>query len=219
VKLRVLLADDHVLVRQGIASMLRENPDVEIVAEVDGGRAAVTAARQSKPDLVIMDVVMQDMGGVEATRQIVGDNAATKVIALSMYDTQSHISAMLEAGAVGYVLKMSAFDELDRAISVINGGDFYLCSTITGVVVKDYLQRMRTGNRLPATAPRLSSREREVLQQIAEGRSSKEIARILGVSPKTVDSHRMHIMAKLKIANVAGLTKFALREGLTSIDS
>jgi DNA-binding NarL/FixJ family response regulator len=218
-KLRVLLADDHILVREGIGSLLRQDSEIEVVGEADSGRAAVSLARQLSPDLVIMDVIMQDLNGVEATRQIVKENAKVKVIALSMYDSRAHISNMIEAGAMGYVLKTSAFDELSRAISVVQGGNFYFCSSITAVIVEDYLKRMRAGSRLPPAPAGLSAREREVLSMISEGKSSKEIARVLGVSPKTVDSHRMHIMSKLKIASVAGLTRYALREGLTSIDS
>jgi DNA-binding NarL/FixJ family response regulator len=166
-----------------------------------------------------MDVVMADMNGVEATRQITGENRDVKVIALSMYDNQGYISKMMEAGATGYMLKTSAFDELSRAISVVMEGELYLCSNISAVIVKDYLRRLRAGDSVPAASPVLSPRERQVLAMLSEGRSSKEIARELGVSPKTVDSHRMHIMDKLKIDSVAGLTKYALREGLTSLDS
>jgi DNA-binding NarL/FixJ family response regulator len=218
-KRRVLLADDHVLVREGIGSLLRENPEIEVVAQADSGRAAVSLARETRPDLVIMDVVMPDMDGVEATRAIISENAGVKVIALSMYDSQAYISTMIEAGATGYMLKTSAFDELSRAISVVLSGEFYLCGNITAVIVKDYLKRLRSGSSLPAAAPVLSVREREVLRLLSDGRSSKDIALTLGVSPKTVDSHRMHIMEKLKITSIAGLTKYALREGLASLDS
>jgi DNA-binding NarL/FixJ family response regulator len=189
------------------------------VGEADSGRSAVSLARQIKPDLVIMDVIMPDMDGVEATRQIVKENAGVKVIALSMFDSQASIANMVEAGAAGYMLKTSAFDELSHAISVILEGELFLCRDITAVIVKDYVKRMRTGSSLPLASPTLSAREREVLGMLSEGKSTKEIAGVLSVSPKTIDSHRAHIMSKLKVTSVAGLTKYALREGLTSIDS
>lgn len=218
-RLRVLLADDHVLVGQGIGSLLRQDPEIELVGEAHSGRAAVALARQTKPDLVILDVVMQEMNGVEAARRITKENHKTKVIALSMYDTKACISSMFEAGASGYVLKTSAFDELSQAIGAVMAGEIYLCRSITAVIVKDYLKTLKPGSPLPPAPPVLSTRERKVLQLLAEGRSSREIARILGVSPKTIDSHRLHVMSKLKIPSIAGLTKYALREGLTSVDS
>jgi DNA-binding NarL/FixJ family response regulator len=219
VKLRVLLVEDHVLVREGIESLLKGDPDVEVVGRTGSGQAAVAMVRQTAPDLVIMDVVMQDMNGIETTRQIVQENGGAKVLALSMYDNQAYISHMIEAGARGYVLKTSAFDELSHAIRVIMAGEIYLCSSITSVIVKDYLAKLRVGSSAPAAPPVLSAREREVLRMISEGWSGKEIAREIGVTPKTVESHRLHIMSKLKIRGVAGLTRYALREGLTSLDS
>jgi DNA-binding NarL/FixJ family response regulator len=218
-RLRVLLADDHMLVRQGIESLLRQDSEIEVVGEADSGRAAIALARQTRPDVVIMDSVMPDMNGTEATRQIIKENAEVKVLAVSMYDSQASISGMLEAGATGYVLKTSAFDELADAIRIVQGGEYYLCRNITAVIVKDYLEKLQTGTGGPPVSQVLTAREREVLKKISEGTSTKEIARLLGVSPKTVDSHRMHIMSKLKITSVAGLTRYALREGLTSMGS
>jgi len=219
VKLRVLLVEDHALVREGIESLLRGDPDMEVVGRTGSGQAAIVMARQITPDLVIMDVVMPDMNGIETARQIVHDNGAVKILALSMYDNQAYISHMIEAGARGYVLKTSAFDELSRAIRVIMEGEIYLCSSITSVIVKDYLAKLHVGSSAPAAAPVLSAREREVLRMISEGWSGKEIAREIGVTPKTVESHRLHIMSKLKIHGVAELTRYALREGLTSLNS
>jgi DNA-binding NarL/FixJ family response regulator len=218
--IRVVLVEDHTIVREGVGSLLGRDPEIEVVGEADSGHAAIALARQLKPDLVIMDVVMSDISGVEATRQIIQENAGVKVLALTMYDNQSYISRMIAAGATGYVLKTSAFDELSRAVSAIMRGEIYLCSSITSVIVKDYLAKVREGPFAPVGGPPvLSAREREVLQMIGGGRSSSEIARELGVTPKTVESHRLHIMDKLKIRTVAGLTKYALREGLTSLDS
>jgi DNA-binding NarL/FixJ family response regulator len=189
------------------------------VGRAGSGKAAVALVRQTAPDLVLMDVVMPDMNGIETARQIVQENGGAKVLALSMYDNQAYISHMIEAGARGYVLKTSAFDELSHAIRVIMAGEIYLCSSITSVIVKDYLAKLRVGSSAPAAPPVLSAREREVLRMISEGWSGKEIAREIGVTPKTVESHRLHIMSKLKIRGVAGLTRYALREGLTSLDS
>ncbi len=217
-KVRVLLADDHVLVRQGIGVLLEQDPDVEIAGVAATGRDAIALASSLKPDLVLMDVVMTDMNGAEATRQIVSENPGMKVLVLSMYDDQVHITTMLEAGASGYVLKTSAYDELARAMRAVLRGELYLCGDITAVIVKSYVAKMRAGSpQSPAALP-LSTREREVLTLLSEGKSSKGIARLLGVSPKTVDSHRMHIMKKLSISSIAGLTRYAMREGLTTAE-
>ena len=217
-KVRVLLADDHVLVRQGIGVLLEQDPDVEIAGVAATGRDAIALASSLKPDLVLMDVVMTDMNGAEATRQIVSENPGMKVLVLSMYDDQAHITTMLEAGASGYVLKTSAYDELARAMRAVLRGELYLCGDITAVIVKSYVAKMRAGSpQSPAALP-LSTREREVLTLLSEGKSSKGIARLLGVSPKTVDSHRMHIMKKLSISSIAGLTRYAMREGLTTAE-
>lgn len=218
-KLRVLLVEDHALVREGIESLLRADPEIEVVGRAGSGQAAVAMVRQTAPDLVLLDVVMPDMNGIETARQIVQENGAVKILALSMFDNQAYISHMIEAGARGYVLKTSAFDELSHAIRVIMEGEIYLCSSITSVIVKDYLAKFRVGSSAPAAPPVLSAREREVLRMISEGRSAREIARELGVAPKTVESHRLHIMGKLKIRSVAGLTRYALREGLSSLES
>lgn len=217
-KLRVLLVEDHALVRQGIGNLLRQDPEIKVVGEADNGNTAATLARQTKPDLVIMDVVMPDMNGVEAARQIIRENAGVKVLALSMYDSKAYISQMIEAGVVGYVLKTSAFDELSRAIGAVMNGEIFLCSSITSIIVKDYLARLRRGSSASVASAVLSAREQEVLSMISDGSSGTEIARKLGVSAKTIESHRLHIMNKLKIRSVAGLTKYALREGLTSPD-
>ena len=217
-KVRVLLADDHELVRQGIGILLEQEPDVEIAGGAATGRDASALASSLKPDLVLMDVVMTDMNGAEATRQIVSENPGMKVLVLSMYDDQAHITTMLEAGASGYVLKTSAYDELARAMRAVLRGELYLCGDITAVIVKSYVAKMRAGSpQSPAALP-LSTREREVLTLLSEGKSSKGIARLLGVSPKTVDSHRMHIMKKLSISSIAGLTRYAMREGLTTAE-
>ncbi len=217
-KLRVLLVEDHVLVREGIRSLLGRDTGIEVVGEAETGEEAISLAAETKPDLVIMDVVMAGMTGIEASRKIIRENPGTKIIALSMYDNQSYISRMVEAGVTGYVVKTSAFDELARAIEVVMRGEVYLCGTITSVIVNDYLARMKAGPSGLKATPVLSLREREVLVMISEGKSGADIARELSVTAKTVESHRLHIMDKLKIHSVAGLTKYALREGLTALD-
>ena len=172
-KLRVLLAEDHALVREGIKSLLRRDPNIEVVGEVDSGEAAAALARQTEPDLVIMDVLMPGMNGIEAARQVIQENAGVKVLALSMYDNKSYISRMFEAGVAGYVLKTSAFEELSRAIETVMKGDIYLCGSITSVIVKDYVAQVRAGSTAPGLAPILSAREREVLTMISNGRSGE----------------------------------------------
>jgi DNA-binding NarL/FixJ family response regulator len=217
-KIRVLLVDDHVMVRESIANLLSRDPEIEIVGGAASGAEAVALARQTRPELVLMDVAMPGMDGIEASRQILHDNPDVKIIALSMYDNQAYISEMLEVGVTGFVLKTSAIDELSQAIHAARNGETYFSESVSKLIVKSYVSRVRSKPQT-ASGPVLSPREREVLRLISDGKSSKEIAGSLGVSPKTVESHRLHLMEKLKISNVAGLTKYALREGLTSIDS
>jgi len=213
---RIVLADDHKIVRDGLRSLLEKQPQYEVVGEAEDGRAAVELARKLTPDLVIMDIAMPDLNGIEATRQIVGGRARTKVLALSMHARAQFVGRMLEAGASGYLLKDSAFEELVDAIRAVFENRVYLSKEITGVVVEDYVHR-RTVTKGGVEVV-LTPREREILQLMAEGRSTKEIAADLHVSVKTVETHRQHIMEKLDIYTVAGLTKYAIQEGLTSLE-
>ncbi|MAE60881.1 MAG: DNA-binding response regulator [Planctomycetaceae bacterium] len=214
---RIVLADDHKIIRDGLRSLLEQNVGFKVVAEADNGRAAVELARDLRPDLVIMDIGMPDLNGIEATRQIVADCPRTKVLALSMHARAQFVGRMLEAGASGYLLKDSAFEELVEAIRTVLANRAYLSKEITGVVIDDYIQRR--ADQRDTVDVTLTPREREILQLLAEGRSTKETAAELHVSIKTVETHRQHIMDKLGIHNIAGLTKFAIQEGLTELDN
>jgi len=214
--IRILLADDHKITRQGLRSMLEKQDDIEVVAEAEEGRMAIELVRQLEPDIVIMDVSMPGLNGVDATRQIVNTFKGVKVIALSMHSDTSYVAEMLRNGASGYLLKDCAFKELASAIRVVVAGKKYLSPDISGIVVDDYLHRLSRTDR--AGAKVLSVREREVLQIVAEGLSTKEIAKKLHISIKTVETHRRQIMKKLNIFSVAELTKYAVRKGLTSLE-
>jgi DNA-binding NarL/FixJ family response regulator len=188
---------------------------MEVVGEAENGREAVRLARELSPDLVIMDVTMPDLNGIDATRIITSGSNNTKVIALSMYSDKQFVQGMIQAGASGYLLKDCAFEELVSAIQAVIQGDTYLSPGIAGIVVQDYLTKLTTDRSSADTV--LTNREREVLQLIAEGNSTKEIAARLTVSVKTVETHRRQIMEKLGIFSIAELTKYAIREGLTSL--
>jgi two-component system response regulator NreC len=214
--IRVLLADDHKIVRQGLRALLEKQQDMEVVAEAENGRAAVRLAAGMAPDVVIMDVTMPDMNGVEATRQILSKSPDIKVIALSIHADALFVTEMLKSGAAGYLLKDCAFEELTRAIRTIIDDKTYLSPSISGVVVDDYIHRLSRTD--VSDIDNLSNREREVLQLIAEGNSTKQIALKLHISGKTVETHRRQIMSKLDIHTVAELTKYAVRKGLTSLE-
>ncbi|MGD8984166.1 MAG: response regulator transcription factor [Desulfobacteraceae bacterium] len=212
---RIILAEDHRITREGLVNLLQERPDMEVVGEAENGREAVRLARELSPDLVIMDVTMPDLNGIDATRIITSGSNNTKVIALSMYSDKQFVQGMMQAGASGYLLKDCAFEELVSAIQAVIQGDTYLSPGIAGIVVQDYLNKLTTDRSSADTV--LTNREREVLQLIAEGNSTKEIAAHLTVSVKTVETHRRQIMEKLGIFSIAELTKYAIREGLTSL--
>lgn len=213
--IRIILADDHRIIREGVRALLAGLHGTDVIAEVGDGRTAVKLTAELKPDVVIMDIGMPDLNGVEATRQIKAQAPGVEVIVLSMHREARFVSQMLRAGASGYLLKESAFEELARAIQTVTRHETYLSPGIAGVVVKEYVSHL--GEARPAGNTCLTPREREVLQLIAEGHSTKEIAFRLNVSLKTVDTHRQQIMNKLGLRSVAGLTKYALREGLTEL--
>ena len=215
--IRILLADDHKITRQGLCSLLGEQADMEVVAEAEEGRTAVRLVRELLPEVVIMDVSMPDLNGIEATRQIVGEFNDVKIIALSMHSDTLFVSEMLRSGASGYLLKDCAFEELAQAIRTVVAGKIYLSPAISGVLVDDYLHRMSRADFSGSDV--LTDREREVLQLIAEGKSTKQIALKLHISVKTVETHRRQIMNKLNIYSVAELTKYAIRKGLTSLET
>ena len=212
--IRILLADDHKIVRQGLRTLLEQEPDMEVVAEAEDGRIAVRLARELAPQVVIMDVGMPDLNGIEATRQVLADTPGLKVIALSMHSDRRFVVNMLKAGASGYLLKDSAFEELAAAIRVVMLNKTYLSPGVSDIVIKDYIQGPREDSSVFSV---LTPREREVLQLMAEGKSTKQIADRLHVSVKTIETHRQQIMTKLGIHSVAELTKYAVREGLSSL--
>ena len=215
--IRILLADDHKITRQGLRSLLDENDDMEVLAEAENGRDAIELARKLNPDVIIMDVSMPDLNGVEATRQIIQDNHDVRVIALSMHSDTLFVSEMLKSGASGYLLKDCAFQELEQAIRTVTDGKAYLSPSISGVVVEDYVHRLSKADM--STSEVLTDREREVLQLISEGQSTKQVALKLHISAKTVETHRRQIMNKLDMHTVAELTKYAIRKGLTALET
>ena len=213
---RIILADDHGIMREGLRALLEKQSGIEVIAEADNGRTTVELSRELKPDVVIIDIAMPDLNGIEATRQIVAESPGVKVIALSMHSDRKFVREMLSAGASGYMLKDSAFEELDKAVSTVNDNKTYLSPGIAETVVKDYLGKIVTDNSAASIA--LTNREREVLQLFAEGKTTKQIASLLFVSIKTIETHRKQIMDKLGLNSIAELTKYAIREGLTSLE-
>ena len=209
----VLLVDDHRLMREGLRGLLERQDGISVVGEAGDGRTAVKMARELRPDVVIMDVVMQDLNGIEATRQIVSETAA-KVVALSMHSSKRTVVEMLRAGASAYVLKLSAFDEVARAVRAAAAGERYLSPTVANVLVDELVSPDGASSAFTALTPR----EREVLQLLAEGKNTKEIAATLCISARTVDVHRKRVMDKLGMGSVAELTRYAMREGLVPLE-
>jgi len=210
-KTRIIIADDHKIVREGLRSLLEKELAMEVLASADNGRKAVQLAKELRPDLVIIDITMPDLNGIEATKQLLRDTPGLKVIALSMHSDKKYVGEMLRAGASAYLLKDCAVDELERAIQVVRSGRVYISPDVAGVVVEGMSQTSQP-------VSQLTIKEREVLQLLAEGHSTKEIAHRLNVSAATIDTHRQHIMEKLNLYSVAELTKYAIREGLTSLE-
>lgn len=211
----ILIVDDHQIVRQGLRSLLEKNPGLEVVAEAEDGRTAVRLAETLAPQVAIMDVGLPDLNGIEATRQVLLVSPRTRVIGLSMHSDRRFVSNMLKAGASGYLLKDSAFEELATAIQTVMSGKSYLSREVAHIVVQDYVE----GPKAQDTAfSVLTLREREVLQLIAEGRSNRQIAEILYLSIKTVETHRQQIMNKLGLHKVADLVRYSIREGLSSLE-
>ncbi len=212
--IRIVLADDHTIFLSGLRTLLEKEPDLEVVAKVKDGREAIRVVHEKRPDLVVMDVSMPGMNGIEATRQITATLPRVKVLCLSMHSEEQFVTAVLEGGASGYLLKECALDELLTAIRTVMANQIFLSPTITTTVVQNY--RAQRGATQPSPVSPLTDREREVLQLIAEGHSTKDIAARLHLSVKTIDTHRHRIMDKLRIHSVAGLTKYAIRRGLTT---
>lgn len=216
-KIRVLLADDHKIMRDGLCSLLEREDNIEVVAEAENGRVAVQMTLEQQPDVVIMDISMPDMNGIEATRQIVSSLPETKVLALSMHSDKRFVVETFQAGAAGFLLKDCASEELARAINTVAKNQTYLSAEIAGIMVDAYVNRFTPPTSSASSV--LTGREREVLQLIAEGWTTKQIASHLYVSVKTVETHRRQIMKKLDRHSVADLTKYAISEGLTSLES
>lgn len=213
--IRIMIADDHEIVRNGLRSLIERELDMEVIAEADNGRNAVRIALELAPDAVIMDIAMPDLNGIEATRQIIAARPCIKVIALSMHADKRYVMEMLKAGASGYILKDNAYEELARAIRTALKNQTYLSPQVTETVIGDYVQLALTAS--GSAFSLLSAREREVLQLLAEGNSTAQIAERLCISVKTVETYRQHIIEKLDIRSIAELTKYAIREGLTSL--
>ncbi len=211
----ILLVDDHEVMRQGLRALLEKQPGMEVIGEAVDGRMAVRLAGELHPQVVIMDVAMRDMNGMEATRQIVAGARDARVIALSMHSDQEFVMGMFKAGASGYLPKDCAFAELSAAIREVASGRSYVEPRIAGVVIKECVRRASKPDSSPSSI--LTAREREVLQLLAEGKSTKQVAGQLSLSAKTVETHRRQTMEKLGIHSVAGLTKYAIRTGLTSL--
>jgi NarL family two-component system response regulator LiaR len=212
--IRIVIADDHQLIREGLRGLLDREPDMEVVGEAQDGRAALGLVADLSPEVVIMDVAMPDLNGIEATRKVIAAFPAIRVIALSMHSDKRFVAGMLKAGASGYLLKDCAFSELASAVRTVAAGKVYLSPGIAGLVAEEFAGRFAPDR--PALP--LTDREREVLQLIAEGQATKRIAARLGLSVKTVETHRRQMMDKLGLHSVAELTKYAIREGLTSLE-
>jgi DNA-binding NarL/FixJ family response regulator len=214
-KTKILIADDHRLFRDGLKALLEKQADMQVVGETADGIVTVQAAQEKKPDIVLMDISMPELNGIEATRQIIESRPDTRVIMLSMHSDQRYIAECLKAGAVGYILKDCPTEELLTAIRAVASKQVYLSRKITESLVRDYINLNKGGSNLVFAV--LSPREREVLQLLAEGKSTKQIAEKLNVSVKTIETHRKQIMDKLDMHSIAELTKYAIREGLTSL--
>lgn len=208
---RVLLVDDHRLIGQGLASLIGTHSDLECVGQADSGREAINLLKTTEVDVVVMDVTMPGLNGIEATRLIRKDHPHVQVLALSMHNDLRFVSRMLKAGATGYLLKDCAFEELAQAIRTITSGRRFLGQDIDASLLR---QTSRDPEQRGSLIGRLTAREREIMQLIAEGESSKSIGLMLGISSKTVDTHRKHIMDRLEVESVAELTRIAVREGM-----
>ncbi len=213
---KILIADDHRIMREGLRALLEKQDDFEVVAEAGDGRTAVGLSQELSPDIVIMDVSMPELNGIEATRMIIANNPHTKVIALSMLSNKNFATEMFNAGSSAYIIKDCASEELVYAIHAVLKDQVYLSPIVATFFMKDFLQQ--SGEETPPSAfSILTNREREVLQLISEGKSIKEIAALLQVSPKTIETQRQNIFNKLNVHSVAELTRYAIKEGLTSL--
>jgi DNA-binding NarL/FixJ family response regulator len=207
----VLLVDDHAMVRDGLKTLIEIQADLRVIGEATNGRDAVSTAAELRPDVVVMDISMPDMNGVEAARRIHVARPETRIVMLSMHGNAEHVYRALEAGATGYLLKESAGNELVAAIRAVHAGRRYLTEKVNELVIAGYLGERRAASPLES----LSKRERDILQHVADGRGNKDIARLLNISVKTVETYRSRMLQKLGIRSVAELVKFAISHGLT----
>jgi DNA-binding NarL/FixJ family response regulator len=210
------LADDHALVRAGIRALLERLPGIEVVGEADNGREALELIKTNAPNVILLDISMTELGGLEALPRIVKDSPAVKVLILSGHANEEYVLRALRSGAAGYMLKEAAAEELELAIKAVAQGKTYLSPSVSRTVVESYLQRA-AGEEGPIEE--LTARQREVLQLVAEGKNTKEVAYLLGISVKTVEAHRLQLMARLNIHDVAGLVRYAIRSGLVSSET
>ncbi|MBU6410712.1 MAG: response regulator transcription factor [Verrucomicrobia bacterium] len=213
-KIRVLLADDHTVVRQGLKSLLEAEGDIAVVGEAGTGREAVQLVKKLLPEVVVMDIAMPMLNGLEATRQIVREVPATKLLVLSSYNDDEYVHQVAEAGAIGYLLKQTAATDLIKAVREVSKGNAFSSPAISRRLVERYREAFLNGTPVKKRADLLTSRESEVLQLIAEGKPNKQIAAELSISIKTVEKHRQQVMNKLRIHDVAGLTRYAISKGV-----
>ncbi|MFO8050024.1 MAG: response regulator transcription factor [Desulfosudaceae bacterium] len=216
--IKIIVADDHKIIREGICNMLRAINKVEVAGQAENGRKALRLACELQPDVVIMDISMPELNGIDAARQIIAEVPGVKVIALSMYADKRYVLGMLRAGVAGYLIKDCAFQELAEAIAVVHKGETYLSPKIAETVRKTLLGQIQEKDQ-PDSSEELTSRERQVLQLIAEGVKTRDIAGEMCLSIKTIETYRSNIMQKLNLFSVAELTKYAVREGLTRLDA
>jgi DNA-binding NarL/FixJ family response regulator len=217
-KIRILLADDHAILRAGLVRLLNEESDIEVVGEADNGREAVQKVQELHPDIVLMDIGMPVMNGMEATKQIKKRDQDVKILVLTMHDNEEYLFQVLQAGASGYVLKKAADSDLVNAIHVVNRGDCFLYPSAAKMVVEDYLEKLKHGQEPTSSFDTLTDREREILTLVAEGHTNREIAEALFISVKTVETHKANIMEKLNLHKRAELVRYAIKKGMLQVD-
>ena len=213
--IRMILADDHAVLRHGLSRSFEGEDDFEVVGLARDGLSTIDMIRELVPDVVVMDIGMPDLNGIEATRRITKDFPDVKIVGLSMHSSDKYVREMFRAGASGYLLKNCSFEELKEAIKTVAGGKTYISSSIGDMIIKEYVNKPEEEKTAFSV---LSQREREVLQLLAEGKTTKQVGRLLNISPKTVEVHRLRIMEKLELDNIAHLTKYAIQEGLTEAE-
>jgi len=218
IKIKVVIAEDHTIVRKGLCALLQGEPDIEVVGEAENGREAIKVVESLSPDVVVMDIAMPGLNGLETTRQLKKRFPKLKILILTMHDNEEYIFETLRAGASGYLIKRSAPTDLIAAIQSVYRNESFLSPAISKKVIEGFVQSGANALKEEADYTQLTTREREVLQLIAEGNANREIARLLHISIKTVESHKAHIMEKLNLRNIAELTQYAIRKGLIQLD-